>query len=565
VSRIYQLGLAASAATDLEEPVTAILRVILDATGAAGAAIVRVDEARGEAILRWSLTAAGGILGAGGRAPLAGTLAGRAVAAGRAVTAAARDHWPFPARIALAAAAPLAIGARGLGALVLAAPAPAEARLMERLERLAGPVALALQNVLVLEDGRHRVTQLAMLGRVSHIITSTVDLETLLQRTVDCIREQLGYEVVAIGLVDPKRERVVLRAVSAAQPITAAIGHSQALGEGVTGECARTGRSRLVPDVRDCENYVAVTPRARSEMCCALKVGDRVIGALDVESDTPGSLDGQDLMVLEAIAEHIAQAVQNAQALRDVARVREELAAMLIHDLRTPITVVVAALDLMRGSDRNLPAVRQAQSACEEMLVLIGGILDLQKLEAGAFKVHPRLGAPGDLAHGVLRRLGVVAATRRVSLEAAVDDATPGAPLDADLIARVLENLVVNALKFTPAGGCVTVEVAPQDAPGAGRELPGGGPAVRFTVRDTGPGIPPEHRERIFDKFAVVEARRAGARHSTGLGLAFCRQAVEAHGGVIWVDPAARSGSVFHLLLPAGRPRPAPRARRRPR
>jgi signal transduction histidine kinase len=120
---------------------------------------------------------------------------------------------------------------------------------------------------------------------------------------------------------------------------------------------------------------------------------------------------------------------------------------------------------------------------------------------------------------------------------------------------RVLKNLVVNGIKFTPEGGRVALDAEPAPTEPAARRLPGVDRAVLFTVRDDGPGIPGDELDRIFEKFATVESRRAGKKYSTGLGLAFCKLAVSAHGGAIWAESEVGRGSVFRVLMPVS---PAP-------
>jgi signal transduction histidine kinase len=150
----------------------------------------------------------------------------------------------------------------------------------------------------------------------------------------------------------------------------------------------------------------------------------------------------------------------------------------------------------------------------------------------------------------VVTRLQVVAESREITLESGSDEEVPAAQLDLDLVSRVLQNLVSNALKFTPRNGQVIVGAAPAAAEVLETRLPGRGDGVLFTVRDNGPGIPDDERERIFEKFGVVESRKAGIKVSTGLGLAFCKQAVRAHRGAIWVENAPEGGSLFSVLLP---------------
>jgi NtrC-family two-component system sensor histidine kinase KinB len=130
-----------------------------------------------------------------------------------------------------------------------------------------------------------------------------------------------------------------------------------------------------------------------------------------------------------------------------------------------------------------------------------------------------------------------------VDLTVDVPETLPFLNLDGEKIERVLLNLVDNAIKFTPSGGKVCIRAYP---PGTFGVSPG---FVRVEVCDTGPGVPDEFKERLFDRFAQLDGQR-GRRRGTGLGLTFCRLAVEAHGGLIWIEDQSHGGAVFAFSLP---------------
>jgi signal transduction histidine kinase len=193
---------------------------------------------------------------------------------------------------------------------------------------------------------------------------------------------------------------------------------------------------------------------------------------------------------------------------------------------------------------------REARAACEEMLVLTAGLVDLHKLDAGKVTLATEPCRVGDLARAVTERLGVVAEARHVRLDAVVEESLPTVELDVGLMTRMLESLVLHSLKLTPEGGQVCLEVSiarPESLRSHSIERPTG---VVLRVTDTGPGIPPEARERLFDKYAVVESRRMRQGRGTGLGLAFCKRVAQLHGGAIRVDDHVPSGSAFSVLLP---------------
>ncbi len=572
-ARIYEIGLLASQTGDLDAVLEAVVRRILVETGASMAGIALVDESRGELVHGWGALADGSSIVVPTRQALGQGVVGYVAKSGEPL--ALDDVRTFPDYLEVVpdmrseAAVPLKLGGRVLAVLDVESREPAHFTPTELavLSAIATPVALAIRNAQLFQEERRRANQLALLNRVSRILTSTTDLDDLLRRSVDAIREQLGYDMVALGLLEEERQRVVLRAVSSRVPLAIPPEHAQPIGKGITGEVVRTGLALLVPDVRAWENYVPAAPHIQCEMCVPLRAAGRVFGFLDAESTEAGKFDEHDRLMLETLADHVSQALENARNLRRVEQLREDLTGMLVHDLRTPLTVVRSSVDLiglqMRRSPPGAEAIAtagrppqleryltQAQSGCEEMLLLIGGLLDLQKLEAGELRPRMERCVPCDLLRSVAERLSVVADARQIAFGTRVSDDVLAAELDPDLVTRVLENLVANALKFTPPGGRVDLELDAAVPEQVERCSAACRTALVFTVRDTGPGIPLEERERIFEKFAVIESRKAGRKHSTGLGLAFCRAAVRAHGGAVWVEGEPGAGSVFRVVLP---------------
>jgi signal transduction histidine kinase len=344
------------------------------------------------------------------------------------------------------------------------------------------------------------------------------------------------------------------------------MGFSLPIGEGITGAVVRAGRSVLVPDVTADPGYVSVADGVRCEMCSPLRSRRGIIGFLDASSTTSGDFDDHDLLLLDTLAEHIAQAIDNAHTLQQLDQVREELSAVVVHDLRNPLTVVMSALDMLaqlelrrasgqgpspeRIASTMLRLHQEARAACVEMLVLTAGLVDLHKLDAGKVTISTEPCSVGDLVRAVTERLGVVAEARHVRLESVVEETLPTVELDMGLMGRMLESLVLHSIKLTPEGGLVCLEVSaarPASLRAHSIEQPTG---VVLRVTDTGPSIAPEVRERLFDKFAVVESRRMRQGRGTGLGLAFCKRVAQLHGGAIRVDDNVPTGNAFSILLP---------------
>lgn len=237
-------------------------------------------------------------------------------------------------------------------------------------------------------------------------------------------------------------------------------------------------------------------------------------------------------IALRRARQDLASSLVELQALE---KLRDELAQMIVHDMRGLLNVVIANLDMARraltgqvGED-----VSDALNAAHAVNRMANTVLDVSRLEEGKMPVHREPTNLTALAEETARIFGAVDRTRTIRCVA------PGPVLancDADLVRRVFENLVGNAVKHTPAGGTVTIDVKPADN------------GVRVSVQDDGRGVPDEIRATLFEKFAA--ARKESKQHSAGLGLAFCKLAVEAHGGAITVAPGEPKGSVFSFTIP---------------
>jgi signal transduction histidine kinase len=231
----------------------------------------------------------------------------------------------------------------------------------------------------------------------------------------------------------------------------------------------------------------------------------------------------------------------NYTRLRELETLRQGLTQMIVHDLRQPLTGLVGYLD-MTTQPRRGPAdiaryIAHAERNADILLKMVNNLLDVGKLEEGKYTVRREPASPRALAEEA------VATVASLNPGCRVEVATEAAPLqvscDPELIRRVLTNLITNAVQFTRDGSVVRVSV--EDGPRA----------VTFSVADHGPGIPAAFHARIFEKFGALAAPRDVRRLSTGLGLAFCKLAVEAHGGQIGVDSEEGVGSTFNFSLPA--------------
>lgn len=250
--------------------------------------------------------------------------------------------------------------------------------------------------------------------------------------------------------------------------------------------------------------------------------------------------------------------------LRDVTEERErsewraDLTRMIVHDLRNPITTLSSALDLLEradggwsgfGTDESetrpyaVDLFATARRSCDNLLEMVDSLMDINRAEAGRFVIDAEAMRLTTLSAEVLDYLRPLAVQRSIHLTYGAPPDLPPVWGDRDILRRVLINLLDNALKFTPAGGQVTLSLTPEPT------APPHAPGVRLSLHDDGPGIAPDQRARIFDRFVTFN-RGGGQVRGAGLGLTFCKLAVEAHGGRIWVEDAPGRGSVFLVTLP---------------
>ena len=235
------------------------------------------------------------------------------------------------------------------------------------------------------------------------------------------------------------------------------------------------------------------------------------------------------------------QVSDSLERLRELERQRDDLVHMVVHDMRSPLMVLIMRLEQLKstvaaGPDKPLDAALRSAVALNRMA---DTLLDVSRLEEGKMPVHR---APCELS-AVAAEVRAAFLSRDPGRVIDMDCPAPvTATCDRELIKRVLENLVSNGVKHTPSGGRLRIEV--QGRP----------EGARLAVHDEGEGVPLEARQRIFEKFGTLAARKDRSYHSAGLGLAFCKLAVQAHGGTIGVDSATPQGSVFWVELPAKSP-----------
>ena len=228
---------------------------------------------------------------------------------------------------------------------------------------------------------------------------------------------------------------------------------------------------------------------------------------------------------------------------RRLERMRDDLTHTMVHDLRNPLTVILGALDVLKLETAANPSFTYsefldiASQSTNQMIRLVSAILDISRLESGQIPLNQKVVSLSDSVAEIIRLQTPLAADKKLHLETDLPPTLPSVWADPALLGRVLQNLIGNTIKFTPEDGLIRVSASLFE------EQPG---MLQVAVKDDGPGIPAKLKSRLFQKFAAGRQENSGS----GLGLAFCRLAVEAHGGRIWVESEPGQGTAFIFTLP---------------
>jgi GAF domain-containing protein len=486
-------------------------------------------------------------------------------------------HLTAVARYRATVAVPMMREGDAIGAMTISREAPGEfsPRHIEILKTFADQAVIALENVRLFNELQARtdelsrsVDELTALGEVSRALSSTLDLDMVLQTIVTRANELAGTEGGGIYEYDEAAEVFRLRASSYADPRDAerldAIGRAAPIprGQGAAGRAAALREPVLVSDIAVEGSYESpiraplLDAGYRAILTVPLLLEERVIGALGVTRKTPGDFAPAIVRVLTTFATQSALAIQNARLFREIeiksrelevaSQHKSEFLANMSHELRTPLNAIIGFSDvLLQGmfgetTEKQTEYLHDILESGQHLLSLINDILDLSKIEAGRMDLEVTTFDLPTAIDNALLLMRERAARRGIVLDRHVDERLHEIHADERKVKQVLLNLLSNAVKFTPEGGRIEVRAAPV------------GDAVEVSVKDTGIGIAPEDQEAAFEEFRQVGTSDKKAE-GTGLGLALCRKFVELHGGQIWVKSALGQGSTFTFTLPARR------------
>jgi signal transduction histidine kinase len=249
------------------------------------------------------------------------------------------------------------------------------------------------------------------------------------------------------------------------------------------------------------------------------------------------------------LIERVSQLQTEKEQLLELERIRQDTIDLIVHDLRHPISSLFGAIKILEMVlpeavlQENKQLLSIANSNCDHLQLMVESMLDVARMQDGELKLNRRAISVHQLITEAISRVQILADMENITVEIIISDYEFTLNADEEKLYRILGNLLNNAIKYTPGGGKIQVVVNHENE------------EIIFAVQDNGPGIPEEKRDEIFDRFARLDNRSFRGRSGFGLGLAFCRMAVEAHGGQIWVDNGPDDvGSRFAFSLPLAVP-----------
>ncbi|MGB8509748.1 MAG: GAF domain-containing protein [Pyrinomonadaceae bacterium] len=289
----------------------------------------------------------------------------------------------------------------------------------------------------------------------------------------------------------------------------------------------------------------------------------RVIGSISAHQTRQHrewAEDDMDLMM--AVATHVGATLENARLiaeLREANRLKDEFLATLSHELRTPLTAITGWVDLLGESkslslDRDFAdGVEAIRASANSLTQLISDLLDLSRIQRGVLRLDRQFFDINGIVSNAARNVRQAATARRLDLKLELSDELPPIVADPQRVQQVLWNLITNAIKFTPAGGSVTVRTRLRGAERAGdadTRTTGLGEWIEIEVEDTGEGIAPEFLPFIWDRFRQADSSATRRHGGLGIGLSLVKELIEAHGGGVEAFSDGRRGAIFTVRLP---------------
>jgi signal transduction histidine kinase len=449
------------------------------------------------------------------------------------------------------------LGVIELGSRTKRAFQPSEVRLLEAIGSQTG---IAIQKARLFDEIQLNLSRVRTLQEINEAVTSTLDLQSVLDIFLEKIEQLLGYPMAAVRLVD-SRTRDLVTAAFRNRNLDQQEWQARRRSPGaLTALVLQTKAPVIVGNfqkderVRDPEFFRR--SGLMSYVGIPLIVKNEVVGVLSLYSNQEQEPSSDEIDFLVTVGHQLAIAIHNSslyQQTRDQAaaldkanKMQADFTAMIAHDLRSPLSNSIAMCEMLQGelfgslNAEQKKWLAKIETSGRNLVNLVGDFLDVSKLEAGRIDLRKQ---PVDLVNLIgdaVENCMAIARNKGISLSTVVDPDLPQILADPRRMDQVLDNLLSNAVKFTPEGGKIEVRACRDNHSG-----------IRVQVSDDGVGISAEEMSSLFLKYCQTSSGMHSKHNGTGLGLVVSKMIVEAHGGRIWAESQEGKGSTFSFVLPA--------------
>ncbi len=454
---------------------------------------------------------------------------------------------------------PLKHNDRVIGAFTVTYVEPHEFTPEERLlmNLLADQAAVAVENARLFSDAQQRLRSMSALVEMAKQVTGNLRVELVLQTTVQTLQKLLKARASTIALLSSDERELVVEAAAGIKPQYHRVRIQ--LGEGASGRAVSERRMIYIRDTYREPDFLFFDDVLRSLLVVPLVTRNEVIGTLTVDSDRPEAFSDSDIQLLTIAAAQVSVAIANArlfealeeraaelavayEELKENDRLKDELVQNVSHELRTPLTFIRGYVDLLVDgelgelSSEQLRVLRIVAQKTGEVTRLVEDIMSLQRIESANLMRQPV--SMASLLEEAVDGHRIGARENGLTLTLRPPKTKGVVQVDRGRINQVLDNLIGNAMKFSPDGGTIELRMVEREED------------LLVVVADEGIGVPEEKVGRIFDRFYQIDGTSRRRFGGAGIGLAIVKRIVDAHQGDIWVQSEEGKGSRFYFTLP---------------
>lgn len=425
------------------------------------------------------------------------------------------------------------------------------------LNLLAEHSAVAVRNAGLFSNSQRRLRDMSALVEMAKQVTGNLHLESVLQTTVQNLRGLLNARASTITMLSEEGDELIVKAADGVDPDFLNVRMN--VLDSVSGKVVREGRLAYTRDSHNDPEFIFFDQILRSLLVVPLVVRDEPIGTLAVDSDQPNAFTESDIQLMTIAAAQVSVAISNAglfetleeraaelaeayEELKESDRLKDELVQNVSHELRTPLTFVKGYVDLLMDGDRGLLTPEQQEylqivaDKTDDITRIIEDIITLQRIDEGNLQLE--ILSMAELLNTAVANHSMVAEKKGLYVRMNATDEIGLVSIDKGRINQVLDNLIANAIKFSPDGGTISVTMFETDD------------SVCVSVADEGIGMPAEKHQRIFERFYQIDGSSRRRFGGTGIGLAIVKRIIDAHHGEIWVESEMNKGSAFNFTLP---------------